>query len=342
MKKCSHCKEENPNDFKVCKNCGKTLTNSFFTELNKEKITVILILFVLSFWGIKIYDKYVYKSVKLIDNQSNIEVVKYKAPKKWVSFGRVFYNPSSIPNLMTFFVTTVNPKENADIQFFSTQYETSGNLLYSKEDYKTRDTAEKYLINIVKKLSPSAEYVKLEKKIKPSIYEIERAKEKQNFFKTLYANINPGTTKGLSWLENLSVVPVHYIFSYYDKGEKYYQLIEGRFVSFSQCFLNEPEAKLIAVIKYTKCEDFFSYRAPEKYFAKNKGKYNTFKKNFNVNPEWVEYSYAERRKLLSSVNYLTTETLVAGGNFNTENFKNLIYIIEYLDKASIDTIRNMS
>lgn len=342
MKKCSHCKEENPNDFKVCKNCGKILKNNFFTELKKEKIIIFLILIMFSFGSVKLYDKLTYKPAKLVDNIPNIEVVQYKVPAKWLSFGKVFYNPSSIPNLLTFQVSAVDPKNNIDMHFFSTQYETSGNILYSKEDYKTKDTPEKYLINIVKKLSPSAEYIKLEKKIKPSIYEIKNTKEKQDFFKILYANINPGTTKGLSWLENLSVVPVHYIFSYYEQGEKYYQLLEGRFVSFSQCFLNEPDAKLIAVIKYTKCENFFSYRASEKYFAKNKGKYNTFKKNFNINPLWIDYSYAERRKLLSSLNYLTTETLVAGGNFDMEAFKNSVYIIEYLDKASIDTIRNMS
>lgn len=341
MKKCTNCGEENPNDFKACKNCGKTLLSSFFAELKKEKITILLLLFVFSFWGIKLYDKITYKSANLIDNHTNIEVAKYKIPSKWISFGRVFYNPTSIPNLLTFCISAANPKENVDIRFFSTQYETSDNLINSDKDYKDTDTTEKYLTNIVKRLAPSAEYIKLEKKINPSSYEITFAKEKQDFFKTMYENINPGTTKGLSWLENLSATPVHYVFSYYEKGEKYYHILECLFVSFSQYFLNEPEAKLTAVVKYTKCEDFFSYRAPEKYFAKNKGKYNTFKNNFNINPEWIDYSYAERRKLLASANYLTTETLVAGGTFDTEAFKNLVYIIEYLDKASIETIRNM-
>lgn len=342
MKKCSNCKEENPDDFKVCKKCGKILLKNNFIKLKKVGINIILLIVTVFFAGIKIYDRIIYTSGKIIDNRSNIEVVQYKAPAKWLSFGKVFYNKSSIPNLLTFFVTTVNPKEDVDIQFFSTQYETSGNLVNSDKEYKDKDSPEKYMANIVKKLAPSAEYVKLEKKIKPSQYELNYAKKEQNFFKVLYENINPGTTKGLSWLENFSVIPVHYIFSYYDKGEKYYQLIECRFVSFSQCFMNESAARLTAVIKYTKCEDFFSYRAPEKYFAKNKGKYNTFKKNLNVNPAWIDYSYAERRKLLASANYLTTETLLAGGNFDTESFKNLVYIIEYLDKESIETIRNMS
>lgn len=342
MKKCSNCKEENPDDFKVCKNCGKILTNNSFTKLKKTKITVFILLFVFCFWGVKLYDKFAYKPAKLVDNITNIEVAQYKIPSKWVSFGKVFYNPSSIPNLLTFYVSAVDPKKDIDMHFFSTQYETSGNIVNSEEEYKDKDNPEKYLTNIVKQLVPSAEFIKLEKKIKPSQNEINKAKKEQDFLKVLYENINPGTTKGLSWLENLSVVPVHYIFSYYEHGKKYYQILDGRFVSFSQCFMNESAAQLTAVVRYTKCEDFFSYRASEKYFFKNKRKYNAFKRNFNINPKWIDYSYAERRKILASADYLTTETLLAGGNFDTEAFKNLVYIIEYLDKESVETIRNMS
>lgn len=348
MKKCSCCGEKNPEDFRVCKNCGKLLDNyeqgiGIKVGIKTIIVVFVIILFIFIWLGMRIYDKIAYTETGLPDKKYNMDVVNFKIPAKWIPIGKVFYNPKSIPNLLTFFVAAVNPQEDVDFQFFSTQFETSDNLVFSDNENDCKINELNYFSAIVKKISPSAENIKIIKIEKPSKKEIKQAKEDENFFISLYTNINPGTTKGQSWIEDIRTIPVHYIFSYEDKGEQYYQLLEGRFVSFVQYFSKSVTSKsdLRAKIRYTKCENIFSYRAPVKYFDKNMRKYETFKSSLKKNPEWMEYSYSERRQLLASSNFLTTESLAGGDKFDTEAFKNMVYTIEYLDKASVQRIKDM-
>lgn len=346
MKNCDNCKSENEDNLNACKQCGSPLkSNVDGIKVGAKTIGFLLvILLVIAFvLGQKIYDKVSYEKISLPDKQYNMDVVSFKIPKKWIPIGRVFYNPNSIPNLLTFFVAGVNPKDVVEFQFFSTQYETDdGKEFQNTGEYKAVDP-QKYFTGIVKRLSPTATNIVLEKVIPPSKGELKKAKHDADFFNYIYNDINPGTTRGRSWLDNLTVLPVKYVFSYEEKGKNYKHLLTGRFVSFVQCFsisLNQ-DANIHTAIKFIKCEDVFSYKAEESMFKKNEGKFEVFRKNLVINPEWIEYSNSERRqKLLEKTSYITTDSLVGGDKFNRDEFKNMIYYIEYLDKASMNTIKD--
>ena len=340
-KRCIYCEVKNPDDFCVCKNCGKILNQDGIKVGKSVIFFVFLFVFLILFYiGAKIYDKMQYKEVSLPDKKYNMNVVQFKMPKKWVPVGRVFYNPKSIPNLLTFFVAAVNPKEVVEFQFFSTQFETDdGKEFQSTGKYKPV-SPEGYFAKIIKKLSPNATNIKLEKVIVASKKELDKAKLDGKNFNKIYEDINPGTTKGRSWIDNYVNIPIKYIYSYEEKGKKYKHLLEGRFVSFVQCFSNKLEktAKTHTAIKFIKCEDVFSYKAESTLFEKNKSKYKVFNKNVKINPQWIEYANSERRQILSDVEYITTESIVGGDKFKLNEFKNTIYVIEYLDYFSVSEI----
>ncbi len=341
-KRCHYCNQDNPNDFVVCQKCGKLL-DSHSEGIKIGSKTIIVVIFILfsifGYLGIRIYDKICYRTVGLPDKKYNLDVVTFKIPQKWIPIGKVFYNPNSIPNLLTFFVATANPKEDVECQYFSTQYETDDGSEFQKTKEYSEVNSEEYFKKIVKKISPNAKNIKFVQEIEPNKKEDSLSKQDNTFFTSLYEDINPGTTKGKSWLVNVCFKPVHYVFTYEENGIEYKQLLEGRFVSFVQCFsksIEHPEP--IFAIKFIKCEDIFSYKVPEKNYDKNFRYYKVFKNSLKVNQQWIEYSYSERRQLLEKFNYITTESLVGGDKFDKEKFKNMVYAIEYLDKASVESI----
>lgn len=343
MKKCSKCGTQNPSDYKVCQNCGKLLQQTDGIKIGvKTVLTVILgIVLMLTWLGFRIYDRTAYQVIGLPDKKYNLDVVNFKVPYKWIPVGKVFYNPNSIPNLLTFFVAVINPKEDVECQFFSTQYETSNKSIEKKGGSFPKTDSVDYFYSIIKQHSTKAENIELIEIIEPSKDEIQQANKDKSFFVSMYENINPGTTKGQTWLDSMEVVPVHYLFSYQEDGKTYYHLLEGRFVFFIQCFSRVLHTRddIHTAISYTKCENIFSYKAPIEYFKKNQRKYHTFKKSLKINPEWIEYSYGERRNLLSKMGYLTTESLVGGDKFRINEFKNMVYNIEYLDNTSVQEIQ---
>lgn len=335
---CKYCNCENPNDFSVCKNCGKLLENN-----NQEGIRIskkflvfvfLIIAAIITSVSFKIYDKNAYFVTSLPDKETMMDIVTFKLPQNWVPIGRSFYNANSIPNMYTFFIAAINPKEDIDFQYFSTQCETDNGKEFQEGNQFTTVTPEDYFKNIIKKITPKAENITLVERINPSKKDLIEAAKEKFLFESVYADSNPGTTKGRTWLEKYSVTPVKYIFTFEENGKTYKQLLEGTFVFFVQCFSNklELDAPIHTAIKFIKCENIYSYKAESQLFDKNMGKYKVFHKNVKINNDWVDYSNVKRRNKLAELSYLTTNSLVGGDKFNVGKFKNTIYYIEYLDK----------
>ncbi|MBQ2644623.1 hypothetical protein IJG14_03510 [bacterium] len=319
--------------------------NTKFIKVSKKIIVLILIVMfsILGYVGNKVYYKNFYKTIKLPDKKYNTDIVEFTIPSKWIPIGKELYNPKSIPNLLTFFVAGINPKEEIEFQFFSTQFETQKFQDISNTQELNKFSAENYLTNVIKKLSPKAQNIELEKIITISGKETNEAEDYIEKYNKLYEDINPVTTKGKSWLENFEVQPVKYLFSYTEGKDKYYQLLEGRFVFFIQCFSKaiDENTPIHTAIQFTKCEDLFSYKAKQNLFKKNMHKYKVFKKSIKINKTWLDYTNDERMQLLENLSYITTESLQGGAKFNPEAFKNTIYYIEYLDNNSKTALEKM-
>lgn len=344
MKKCPFCEAENSDDLEVCEKCGKSLNEIPKGEIKVGWKTIAVILTILVaivvFVSLKVFDKFFNNPISMPDPKYNLDVVSYKIPAKWLYSDNIFYNENSLPNLLTFYIAAINPEKNSEFRYFSTQFETVDIDVENDKDFWTPVSPDDFFTNVVKKMSPNAENICIVDIIKPTKKELKDAKEQSAFYSMLYDEINPGTEKGRTWLFNYKITPVHYIFSYKEGGVEYYQMIDAQYTSFLQCFSRylDANAKVKSVTRFTKCDSMFSYKAPVSVFEKNLGKYKSFKKSLVVNPKWLEQSYAERRKYLSSANYITTETLLGGSKFDQEDLKNLVYSIEYMDKETRATL----
>jgi DNA-directed RNA polymerase specialized sigma subunit len=84
----------------------------------------------------------------------------------------------------------------------------------------------------------------------------------------------------------------------------------------------------------------FSYKTLAENFDKNLRKYNTFKREMKINPQWIAKSYDERRSYISQADYITTQTLSGGNKFSQEELKNMVYAIEFLDEKSKSVIKS--
>lgn len=297
---------------------------------------ILLILIVLFCLGVRIFNRLFYKSVALPDKKYYKDVVQFSYPKNWIPLGKVFYNPKSIPNLLTYFVATVNPNEIVECQFFSPQMETDNGSDYYLNKKLTKPNPETYFAAAIMKMSPTAKDVRLVKSFKPTYLELRRAKLDKVMLNTVYQDSNPGNDKGRSCLENLTFLPVHYLYEYKENGKTILHLIEGRFVFFNQCFAQslDFDVPYLVAIKFVKCEDIFSYKAEKSIYGKNLIIYNYFKKHLKKNKEWERLAVAERQEILAKLPTVTTATLDGGEKFNDEAFKNTVYNIEYPEEST--------
>lgn len=320
-------------------------TDEFGVGIKIGRKTVIAVIFlilaVLFVLGVKIFNKSFYKTVALPDKKYYKNVVEFSYPKKWIPLGKVFYNPNSIPNLLTFFVATVNPKEIVECQFFSTQMETDDGSEY----YLTKNTAKAdpvmYFASAIMKMSPTAKDLKLVKSYKPTYLELRRAKLDKNLLRDVYADSNPANDKGQSSLFELTYLPVHYLYEYVEDGKTIHHLIEGRFVFFNQLYSKSMgfNVPVSVSIKFVRCENVFSYKAEKSIYWKNYGIYKNFKDNLKINDEWEKLAMQERQDILVSLPKVTTATLEGGGKFNLEGFKNTVYSILYPDEETLTMAR---
>lgn len=298
--------------------------------------TIVLILLVLTCVGVRIFNKLYYKTVSLPDKKYYKDVVQFSYPQKWIPLGKVIYNPQSIPNLLTYFVATVNPKEIVECQFFSTQTETdNGSDFYCNKNLTTPNP-ETYFSAAIMKMSPTAKDMKLVKSFKPTYLELRRAKLDMDMLNSVYQDSNPGNDKGRTTLENLTFLPVHYLYEYVEDGKTILHLMEGRYVFYNQSYSNslDSDSPYSVAIKFIKCENVFSYKAEKSIYKKNFGIYKHFKKTLKINKEWEKLALAERRQILDKLPTVTTATLDGGEKFNTEAFKNTMYNIEYPDEQT--------
>ncbi len=343
MKKCSQCGEFNSDDFIICAKCGKLLNKRLIKSENHIKFfvfTVIIVTFI--FIGTKIYDKLAYKTLIIRDYEFTRDIVaSYKIPSNWYYSENIIYNPKSIPNLLRYYVIVKDKRNSNEFLFFSTQYESSGNIVLEREEEVINP--EEYFINIIKNIYPNAKNIKLVSKRRARTKEKKEMKESQELFEIIYNETNPPTPKCKSGIEYEVAEPIHYLFSYEDNGQRYYQQFDGRIISFTQNFSKEitRQRNMNIKIRYIKCEDIFSYRAKVKEYRKNLRKYNVFKASYKKNDNWEEYNIKVRQQILALTNYMTTETHTAGEKFDIESFKNLIYTIEYLDKESRERIEEL-
>ena len=312
-------------------------------KIGKKTVTavILLILAVVIVLGVKIFNKSFYKTVALPDKKYYKDVVQFSYPRKWIPLGKVFYNPQSIPNLLTFFVATVNPKEIVECQFFSTQMETdNGNEYYSTKK-RAKVNPEQYFATAVMKMSPTAKDLRLVKSYKPTYLELRRAKLDRNLLRDVYADSNPTNDKGMATLDGLTYLPVHYLYEYVEDGKTILHLIEGRFVFFNQVYSKSMDNQVPALvsIKYVQCENVFSYKAEKSVYWKNFGIYKNFKNNLKINEEWEKLALKERQDILVNLPQVTTVTLDGGGKFNNEAFKNTIYNLLYPDEESMTMAR---
>lgn len=311
------------------------------------RIIVLIICFLILYpvW-LKIDEKMNYSQETLYDNDdTNTVVMNFFRNNKWKQYGKVTLNPKSVPNYKTFFVAIVNPKERAEIQYFSTQFETD---IKETEVYKlnenipeklnntqqsTNKISEEYMLSVLKKMNPKAENIKIVKNFTKNSKNLpSKYKYQKKFLEQAYMNMNPATIKSKSSINDVIAEPVSILFSYYEDGYHYYQRFDCDFLSFLQVFDETMKTKKIKQeIQYTKCADVYSYKALAKYYKKNLRVYNVFRKNTNVNSEWIEVANEKRREILHSKNYSTTQTIMAGDKFKPEYLKNLIFTIEYMD-----------
>lgn len=299
-------------------------------------LVCICLIAILGALTLKIYNKVAYKSVALTDKKYYKNVAEFSYPKKWIPLGKVFFNGKSIPNLLTFFVATVNPIDIVECQFFSTQMESdNGNTFFSTGNLAVANP-EKYFENAILKMSPTAQNIKLIKKYKPTYRELKQTNHDKNIFMTVYTDTNPGTEKGSFFLKNTDFLPIHYLYEYVEDGKTINHLIEGRFVFFNHCFsksLGENPPIQVA-INFIKCENIFSYKAEKSIYNKNYGIYKNFKKNLKFNEEWQNLAIAERQRILQTIPTITTLSLKNGEKFNIEAFKATVYNIEFPDEAT--------
>lgn len=313
-------------------------TESVGIKIGKKTIISVLIFIVaiLTLLGFRTYNKLFFKTVALTDKKYHTDVVEFSYPKSWVPLGKVFYNPHSIPNLLTYFVATVNPQKIIECQFFSTQMETDN----GREFFSTGKTAkvqpEEYFKNAILKMSPTAKNLQLKEKINPSKKELKQANFDKDLLNQIYSETNLGAEKGSSRLDDLTFLPVHYIYEYNEDGKEILHLIEGRFVFFNQIFSRElgDDAPINVSIKFVKCEDVFSYKAEKSLYKKNYGLYKHFKKNLKINEEWTKLATAERQQLLQKLPTITTVSMDGGDKFDTEAFKTTVYNIVYPDETT--------
>lgn len=308
---------------------------------NTVIVVVALILVLVFFLCVKIYNRVFYKTVALPDKKYYKDVVQFSYPKKWVPLGKVFYNPNSIPNLLTFFVATVNPKEVVECQFFSTQMETDDGQEYFLNKKMATPEPELYFATAIMKMSPTAKDIKLVKSYKPTYLELRRARLDKNLVQDVYSDSNPTNDKGQSSLNKLTYLPVHYLYEYVEDGKIIRHLIEGRFVFFNQIYsksivYNAPPK---VAIKYIRCENIYSYKAEKSLYWKNYGIYKNFKNNLKINQEWEKLAMSERQAILEQLPHVTTVTLNGGGQFNLEEFKNTVYRILYPDEETLTMAR---
>lgn len=294
-------------------------------------IAVIIIL--LCILGIKIFNKMFYKSVSLPDKKYYKNVVQFYYPRSWVPLGKVFYNPKSIPNLLTYFVATVDTKNIVECQFFSTQTETDNGDEYYLTQKNPDINPEVYIATAIIKMSPTAKDVKLIKSYKPTYLELRKAKRDKRVFSSVYSDSNPGNEKGSSGLQNLTYLPFHYLFEYVEDGKSIRHLMEGRIIYFNQYYAKAfaKDNGYLVSVKYVKCEDVFSYKAEKSRYNRNYFIYKYFKDNLKKNQEWEELALAERQQILANLPTVTTATLDGGDKFDMDAFKNTIYNIEYPD-----------
>lgn len=297
---------------------------------------IITIIVLLSILGIKIFNKMFYKSTGLPDKKYYKNVVEFYYPHSWIPLGKVFYNPKSIPNLLTYFVATVDPKNIVECQFFSTQTETDNGEEYYFTKKVPKIIPEEYISVAIAKMSPTAKDVRLIKSYKPTYLELKKAKRDKRVFSSVYSDSNPGNTKGSSGLENLTYLPFHYLYEYVEDGKNILHLMEGRLVFFNQYYAKayNSDKQYVTSVKFVKCEDVFSYKAEKSLFNKNYAVYKFFKKNLKKNKEWEELALAERQQILANLPSETTATLDGGEKFDMEAFKNTVYNIEYPDKIT--------
>lgn len=342
---CKNCNTENPDDILVCKNCGQSLPEKTYEgiKIGKKTIFVIFLILIAIIYKLsfKVYDKTIYKIASLPDKERLITVADFKIPQNWVPVGKLVYNPKSIPNMYTFFVAGINPKENVDIQFFSTQYETKNLVDYQVTDEDEIISSEQYLASVLKKLAPTATNVKFVKELKPSLQSYVKAEQEKYLFENLYKENNPNTEKGKSWLERYEIKPVKYLYSYEENGKNFYHLLEGTFVFFIQCFANTPDedAPVHASVKFIKCEDMFSYQAEASLYEKYLPQYKIFHDSVTINPKWEEKANLARRDKLAEVSYISTNSLEGGDKFKVEEFKNMVFYLEYLDETTKINLR---
>lgn len=341
MKKCSFCETENTDDALTCESCGKSFQEEVGIKIGNKTVAaiVLVLLAIVVFISVKTYDKLNYNKISLPDNKYNISVADYKIPAKWLYADNIFYNQNSIPNLLTFYIVTVNPDKNAEFRCFSTQFETEDLDVSDNKAVNAPFDYDAFVTDVVKKMSPNAENISLIKINPPSKDEMKKAKEDAEFYSSLYYEINPGTQKGSTWLNNYAVQPVHYLFSYKENGHEYYQMIDAKISSFVQCF-SRDEKNIKSATKFVKCESMFSYKTLAENFDKNLRKYNTFKREMKINPQWIAKSYDERRSYISQADYITTQTLSGGNKFSQEELKNMVYAIEFLDEKSKSVIKS--
>lgn len=338
-------------NFNISKNLNREFLKINKTGIVNNLLTIsvkILFAVIIALLLYKAYfiaeEKRCYDKETLNDPLFNIKVIDFPVKDGWRSYGKVIVNEQSIPNFETFFIAAVYPDEQAEIKLFSTQFETAVQKL---EEFPVNEEipseinsvsvnnnqAADYMFSVLKKMNPKAENIKLIKNYtKPSQKNSRKYLNKKQFLISAYSDINPATQKSKSELKNVIAEPVSLLFSFYENGYRYYQRIDCDYTGFVQVFEETMSSKKIRQkIKYTKCENVYSYRVLAKYYGKNLRTYEVFKKYAIPDKTWLETVNEARRKIIHASGYSTTQTIMSGDKFNPELLKNLIYTIEYMD-----------
>ena len=344
------------NDMNENNNAENENTNTRQKETNKlqlrEKliITLLIIICIPLLWKLilVIDEKKNYTIETLYDTENGLKVLEFPRKNDWLYFNKVVYNTKSVPNYATYIAAITNLKEQSLIEFFSTQFETDvkETQIFAKDYVEpTEDEQEdeqennkdiinsvEYMTSVLKKMNPNAENIQIAKNSAANKKNANKKYAKQKkFLTTVYSSMNPDTDKSSSSLENIKSEPVSILFSFYEKGYHYYQRFDCDFMTFKQIIKESMKTKKIKQeIIYVKCADMYTYKAPAKYYKKNLRKYEIFKKYTKQNKEWINAINQERRELINSKNYSTTQTIMAGDKFQPASFKNLIYTIEYM------------
>jgi len=343
------------NDLNENNNTENKNTNTIQTEndklqLREKLIIAILVIICIPFlWKLFLIidEKKNYTIETLYDSENGLKVFEYPRKNDWLHFDKVVYNKKSVPNYATYIAAITNFKEQSLIEFFSTQFETEvkETQIFAKDYVESAENEEEndkdiinsveYMTSVLKKMNPNAENIQIVENYAAKTKNINKKYSKQkNFLTTVYKNMNPDTDKSSSSLDNTKSEPVSILFSFYEKGYHYYERFDCDFMTFKQIINESMKTKKIKQeIIYVKCADIFTYKAPAKYYKKNLRKYEIFKKYTKQNQEWIDAINQERRVLINSINYSTTQTIMAGDKFQPNSFKNMIYTIEYMNDA---------